>query len=308
MGVGQVRKEAAAFEDPIARFDERYLDEMRGIAQGAKVPLADVLAINVRTEVMFGAKGREVSASGLGRECTSLALMPSATREGRTLLAQNWDWLPFCFDTVVVLEVQQPEAPDFVTIVEAGILAKVGMNSSGIGVGTNALVSTDDVGEPGVPFHVVVRALLDSETMADGLATVQRPFRSSSANYLLAHEDGTVLNVETSPGDFAGVYPLMPERGAVIHSNHFLSTDLRTRDLSLWVMPDSPFRLMKVKEFLANHSRDVTVEGLMALFRDHADFPMGICFHPDERETDVQAKRYHLLGHTRLAFSPSAPC
>ncbi len=54
----QVRRAATAFEAPIAGFRPGYLEEMRGIADGAGLDLADVLAINVRTEVMYAAEAR----------------------------------------------------------------------------------------------------------------------------------------------------------------------------------------------------------------------------------------------------------
>ena len=54
----QVRHEAARYEAPIAAFDRRYVEEIRGIAEGAGVDVEDVLSINVRTEVMFAAKAR----------------------------------------------------------------------------------------------------------------------------------------------------------------------------------------------------------------------------------------------------------
>jgi isopenicillin-N N-acyltransferase-like protein len=57
-----------------------------------------------------------------------------------------------------VLEVRQDEGPDFVTVVEAGLLAKTGMNAAGLGLVTNALVTDADVGEPGLPYHVLLRA------------------------------------------------------------------------------------------------------------------------------------------------------
>src|SRR5689334_796919 len=53
-----VTDHARAYADPIERFDPVYLEEIRGIADGAGVDEADVLAINVRTEVMFAAKAR----------------------------------------------------------------------------------------------------------------------------------------------------------------------------------------------------------------------------------------------------------
>ena len=168
----RVRREAARYEAPIAAFDRRYLEEMRGIAEGAGVDLEDVLSINVRTEVMFAAKARASEAAGDGRrqgECSSFAVVPEASSDGHTLLGQNWDWLLHCFDTVVILEVEQDDGPNFVTVVEAGLLAKTGMNSAGLGVTTNALVTQDDRGEPGIPYHVLLRALIDCETMSDAL-------------------------------------------------------------------------------------------------------------------------------------------
>ena len=44
-----VRREAARFEAPVGTFRPAYLEEMRGIADGAGLDLTDVLAINVRT-------------------------------------------------------------------------------------------------------------------------------------------------------------------------------------------------------------------------------------------------------------------
>ena len=58
----EVRQAAAAFEAPIAAFRPAYLDEMRGIADGAGLDLADVLAINVRTEVIYAARARQARA------------------------------------------------------------------------------------------------------------------------------------------------------------------------------------------------------------------------------------------------------
>mgnify|MGYP001079808275 FL=1 len=55
-----VRREAARFEAPIGSVMPAYLEELRGIADGAGLDLADVLAINVRTEVMYAAKARQV--------------------------------------------------------------------------------------------------------------------------------------------------------------------------------------------------------------------------------------------------------
>jgi isopenicillin-N N-acyltransferase-like protein len=49
-----------------------------------------------------------------------------------------------------VLEVEQETGPNFVSVVEAGV-AKTGMNSSGLGVTTNAHVTDEDRGAPDIP-------------------------------------------------------------------------------------------------------------------------------------------------------------
>jgi isopenicillin-N N-acyltransferase-like protein len=278
-----VRAEAARFEAPIAAYGPKYLAEMRGIAEGAGLDFADVLAINVRTEVMFAAKARQAAASAGPAECTAFAVAPPPGRSGPTLIGQNWDWLLHTADTVVVLEARQDDAPDFVTVVEAGLLAKTGMNSSGLGLVTNALVTSDDMGEPGLPYHVLLRAIMDCENVSDAITALQAGFRSSSANYLLAHRDGIVIDVEASPGDFSRLYLLYPgDDGVVLHTNHFLAERFAGKDVSVWAMPDSPVRLQRLRagvQAAADHS----LATFRALLSDHANYPSGVCCHPDPR-------------------------
>ena len=82
-----VRREAARFEAPIAAFRPTYLDEIRGIAEGAGLDPGDVLAINVRTEVMFAAKARQAAAQRHAQDgCTSFAVVPPPGLGGSTLI------------------------------------------------------------------------------------------------------------------------------------------------------------------------------------------------------------------------------
>lgn len=287
---GQVRREAERYLAPIAAYDERYVEEMRGLAEGAAVDLEDILSINVRTEVMFAAKARQAEAAGRGAgdgqrqgECSAFAALPAASAGGHTLIGQNWDWLLHCFDTVVVLEAEQDEGPNFVSVVEAGLLAKTGMNSAGLGVTTNALVTDDDKGEPGIPYHVLLRAFMDCETLSDALAAAQRAVRSSSANYLLAHRDGIAVDLETAPGDFSRIFLLFPKDGVLLHTNHFLACGFDRKDVSLWVMPDSPFRLERLSGEVTSAGPGLSLDAFGRFLGDHANYPSGICCHPDRR-------------------------
>jgi len=310
-----VRAEAARFAAPVAAFWPQYLDEMRGIADGAGVDFGDVLAINVRTEVMFAAKARQAAAAGRTgpAECSAFAVAPAPGRTGPTLLGQNWDWLPHTADTVIVLESRQDDGPDFVTVVEAGLLAKTGMNSCGLGLVTNALVTADDLGEPGLPYHVLLRAIMDCQTVSDAISALQAGFRSSSANYLLAHRDGIVLDVEASPGDFSRLYLLYPgDDGVVLHTNHFLADRFAGRDVSVWAMPDSPVRLQRLRAGV-RAAPDHSLATFRSLLSDHANYPSAVCCHPDARMPDYDqgmtaASVLMDLDARRMWISDGNPC
>ncbi len=279
-----VRRAAAGFEAPIAGFRASYLEEMRGIADGAGLDLADVLAINVRTEVMFAAKARQAPLASRARpgprraECSAFAVVQD--QPPATLIGQNWDWLLHSAETLVLLEVTQDDGPDFVTVVEAGLLAKTGMNAAGLGLVTNALVTDADVGAPGLPYHVLLRAVLDCATVTDALIVLQAGERSSSANYLIAHSSGAALDVEAAPGDFTRLYPLYPDHGLLLHTNHFLSPGLHPVDLSLWAMPSSAVRLQRLRAFGAG-GQHRTPDDFRGLLADHADYPYSVCAHPE---------------------------
>ncbi len=276
---------AARYEKPVRELAPGVMQEMEGIAEGSGLSVGDVLAINARTEIIFAASAREAAAqrAARARECTALALLSRRTKAGRPLLAQNWDWLTHAFETVVVLEVEQPDdRPNFVTLVEAGLLAKASMNSAGLGVVTNALVTSTDKGEPGIPYHVMLRLLADCETVTDALKVVQAVPRSSSANYLIAHADDVAVNVEAAPGGIQALSWQIPQDGSLVHTNHFLSLPPGTDEVSLYAMPDSLVRLQRAAGELAN-SPTWDVKEIGELLADHAGWPASVCGHPDPR-------------------------
>ena len=288
LGWDDVREVARRFEAPILSFGEEYLEELRGIAEGADLDPVDILAINVRTEIMYSAKARASGATTSPGECTAFAAVPTRWSGDPVLLGQNWDWLPHSFETVVVLESVRDDGPSFVTVVEAGLLAKTGMNAAGLGLVTNALATGWDRGEPGIPYHVLLRAIFDCETVAGAYATLQRAWRSSSANYLVAHADGSVLDVEAAPGDFSRLFPL--DGGVLhLHTNHFVSPHFSGKDVSLWAMPDSPVRLTRLRAAVADvagpgSSAPLGAKEFMTLLGDHAGYPYSICAHVDEAD------------------------
>jgi len=280
----RVREFATGFEAPIKAFGSKYLDELHAIAEGAGVDALDIVAINVRTEIMYSAKARD-AAKSLPGECSAFALIAPPGSSEPLVLGENWDWLTHAFDTLVVLEATQDVGPAYVSVVEAGLLAKMGMNSAGLGLATNALASNCDIGEPGIPYHVMLRAILDCERVSEAFALIQGAHRSSSANYLVAHRDGSALDIEAMPGDFSRVHLHQAQDNVLLHTNHFVSPTFDDVDVSLWAMPDSPVRLARLRAGLRGDQSSLAK--IRELLSDHANYPFSICCHPDPDDDQI---------------------
>jgi isopenicillin-N N-acyltransferase-like protein len=327
----RVRAECAPFGPRIADFDSRCLEEIGGIAEGAGLPEIDVLAINVRTEVMFGAAARG-DARPPRDGCSAVVLMPQITADGHTLLAQNWDWIEGTRQTAVIVEARPDDGPACIAIMEAGLLAKMGLSAAGIGLTTNTIISDLDRGEPGVPYHVCLRSVLAAPTMADALGGLLRGRRSSSANYLVASHDGLAFDAETWPGDGACMTVGVPAAGRILHTNHFIAPGFAHRDRGLELMPDSPLRLQRLQALLgeppadapsgagrpAGRAADGDRAGLgradiEAALGDHAGHPWGVCNHPDGTQVPVHQEGTILsvvmdLTERRLWLADGNPC
>jgi isopenicillin-N N-acyltransferase-like protein len=248
---------------------------LEGIAEGSGQRPEHVFALNARTEIIYSAPAQEEG-------CTSLAVLPSRTESGHALLGTNWDWHPEQGDVTLLVATREPDGFTVLSLAEAGMLAKNGLNSAGLGLCANLLVSDRDVGGEGVPYHVLLRGVLESRTMADAnRAAVNHP-RVSSGNFLIADAGGEAIDLEAVPGDFGY---LLPRDGLIAHSNHFL-TQVPVHDQKKAQSALTLLRPERARHMLEGklESRTVTEEDLCNVFRDHYSYPNGICRHVDERD------------------------
>jgi isopenicillin-N N-acyltransferase-like protein len=278
---------AREFVDPIDAFNRDYLEEMAGIASGAGVELEDVLALNVRTEVIYGDPSSACRDELQASECSSFAVLASRSQAG-TLLGQNWDMFVPAGRSTVILERVRTDGHLTVSVVEAGLLAKVGLNTAGLAVGTNTLVAESNRGRAGVPYHVILRALIDCSTVDEALGMLESiPFRSSSANYILADAIGRVVDVETAAGGANELFCLEAHDGLLTHTNHFLSPSFDETDVTRRISTTSVPRLARLSEL----TRDVTTlhpEQLLVMLADHDGGTNSICCHPDPSVEEIE--------------------
>lgn len=277
----RVAEEGALWVDAIAGHNPDYADEMRGIAEGADMALSDIATLNARYETAYGVFKNEGGHGELPEPdgCTSFGLLPEATRSGHCVIGQNWDWLAGIRGRTLILRVRRAGKPDFVGFTEAGIVGcKIGVNEAGIGLVVNGLVSKDD-GKLRLmkPFHVRCAEVLDAWTMDKALLAVIGSDRVGSANVLIGHAGGEVVDIEASP--FAANY-LYPVDGLVTHANHFVHPRSVASEFER-VSPSTIYRGPRLDRLLRRHLGRLDSDTIAAALRDHFSRPASICRHPD---------------------------
>lgn len=198
----------------IRGFRQDLADEIEAIAQAAGQPSWALFALNARSELFNNARIGRTGGLGLPAECTVVF----DTR--RALLAQNWDWARFLEDRVLDLQIDLGNGTCMRTLTEPGILAKIGLNSHGLGVGLNILATRKPL--RGVPVHLLLRALLECRNLAEAESLVREHAPGKASHVLLADAGGACVSAEFT-GD--GVEFLAPERGSLLHTNHYLARE-----------------------------------------------------------------------------------
>jgi isopenicillin-N N-acyltransferase-like protein len=297
-GREMILERARGFTPVIGDRFPMLLEELRGIAEGCERPLEEIVALNARTELLYG-----------GDEgCTSGVILPELTG-GRTIIGQNWDWRPACRESAILLRVRPDRGSSLLTFVEAGMLARSGLSSAGLGLCGNFLQSDLDHKHRGVPIPVLRRAILMAPTLPLAVGEVLRAPRAFSSNHLLAHREGEAIDLESSPGE---VFTLFPEDGLLVHSNHFKAAGGALRDTGLARWPDSLFRDRRLRQHLARAPRPLGVGDLQAGLRDHFGLPDAVCRHraarPDGTEIETVASVVMDLTAGELWLCPGPVC
>ncbi|MBD9474135.1 acyl-CoA--6-aminopenicillanic acid acyltransferase [Achromobacter sp. ACM01] len=268
------------FADQIQKFDPAHTEEMRGIAQGAGCAFDDVALINARTEVI--AKARLLAKMGnldpAEGECTAALVMPGRSATGTLIHAHNWDWEPDACDSTIVLRATLESGITFLTLVEAGGLARHGFNSAGIGLTGNYLSSDRDYTQTGVPLSSVRRAVLCQQHVAIAMQLIAATPKACSSNMIVS-QNGWVIDFECAPDES---FTLLPQDGLLTHSNHFMSEVAlgKLREAGLKNAVDTYYRAWRVRQLLDACGPRITVTDVRRALADDWATPYSVCRPP----------------------------
>lgn len=313
-----VRARALQYLRIIDASEPEYGDAMRGTSDGSGIPLADIAVLNARYEILYSqyaAINQQSAVHMPAGGCTAFAVMPEVSADSHLWLGQNWDWFPQVRG--LVLRVRRADGFSLVAFTEAGIVGgKIGMNSHGLGLVINGLLSNrDDWTRLRTPFHVRTWRILHATTLDEAMQAVTGEERSCSANFLLGHADGQaeVVNVEAAP---EATCALEPSGGMLVHANHFEDPDV----LQIWQplaeeKTSTYQRAARMRELLrsANEAGTLHRQGLIAILRDHRGHPDSVCRHPnpnlpEEERVETVVSVLEDLTARRIYVAGGSPC
>ncbi len=281
-------------------------DEIRGIAEGAGLPVREIAALNARTELLAIA-----DPTGVGDgECSTVVALPP----GRPPVAvQTWDWYDAMSENWLQWEIPHPDGRVVRTVTEYGVLGKIGVNSYGVGVLFNMLRHADDAEDDlGFPVHLLSRHILDTARDLDEALLATSSVKTSASTSLTVVEGrpdtGRTVSVELFPG---GPGLVEPERDVLVRTNHFVSADGKGGCLASTIGPGSEIRRAKLLSSFEKRPPQSAREVVDAM-HDHAEVG-GVCAHPDQSLDPVL--RHATLAtvavdaaRSRLHVTPGGPC
>ncbi len=269
----------------IRRVSPSYARAMEGVALGSKMRLLEITALNVRYELMysqFAKIGLKPVPSADG--CTAFAAMPEATLNRHILMAENWDWIPQVEG--LFLKIRPITGPNILCFTEAGVVGgKIGLNSEGIGLAINGLISNkDDWERLRKPFHVRCAEILGSKILSQAISRISRGERSCSANFLIGQQTklgvGKIVDIESAP-EKIGV--LSPEDGVLAHTNHFSNPEqLGIKQVLDEERKSTLHRFARITRLLRqmrSGNGKMTMTKAVEMLRDHDGKPGSVCRH-----------------------------
>ena len=272
--------------ETIRRVAPVQADEIAGIAEGAGLTVEQLASVNARTELL-------VAANPTGQtECSAVVSLPPRRPP---VAAQTWDWYDAMSEGWLAWTIPHPDGRVVRTVTEFGMLAKIGVNDSGVGVLLTMLHHRNDAHaaadeQIGYPVHLLSRAILDEARSTEDAVRIASAARTSASTSLTVVDvGGNAVTIELFPG---GPGFFEPVDGVLVRTNHFLSDEGRAGCLASTIGISTELRRDHLVEAFAA-SAPATAEEVLAGMRHHLE-EGGVCQHP---LTDTEP----ILWHRTLA-------
>jgi isopenicillin-N N-acyltransferase-like protein len=266
---------AGACAKEIKAYCPAILDELEGIAEGAKIKVEEAVLIALHEELFH--KGILPAVE----HCTAMAVGPPDTRDGNTYVGQNWDWMGRLYGQSSVLLWKREEGPSVLAYSYPGLWIAAGLNSAGIAL---TWTSTPGIGvkgpRVGIPTYVLLAHLLYQDSLQAAIKEARRAKQAGWFTFVLADSKGQIVNIEGSPEK------LVVERDKGHLARVYYGSREMTGTPKGRPVPCHP-QCVRMLELLRGGKGRLDRPTLQGFFGDHQKWGTGdqnaICKHPDSK-------------------------
>jgi hypothetical protein len=308
--------------DPIPaveRWTPGLVEEVEGIAEGADVDFASVLALQLADQEWLYRRARGVVRPGLGSgECSALAVF--AEEDTPTLLGQNLDLPSFWDGFQILMRIGDPGTDiESLVVSIAGLIALNGVNNQSLGICVNVLDQLPHAAD-GLPLAFVIRGVLAQRTLDGAMDFLYSIRHATGQNYVIGDQTRAV-SLECSAKKVCQFTPHLAAK-RLFHTNHPLANDdqvtyeswrrrlpTHEREREHRNRLDSENRLSLIKERLGADSTRLTLDAVKSILSSHESLEFPVCRHAKRgEELATVISSIMVLGEApelHVAFGPA---
>ena len=184
---------------------------LRGMAEASHLSLEHLLLLTLHEEFVHLP------------HCTAFAATGGATRGGKTIVAQNWDWSTSLYPWPGLLRLSIKGKPAAALYHYPGLWACAGVNDAGLALmwtGSGYFPKVPPV--VGVPTYVLIAEILLRKSTDQAVAYLKGVRHAGSFIFFLADAGGNTAVVEAVPGKIA----VQQSCSAITRANHYMCPEV----------------------------------------------------------------------------------
>jgi isopenicillin-N N-acyltransferase-like protein len=269
------------------------LDEIGGLAEGARITLAEALAVNIRGELSHAPQ----------EGCTAYVIGGTGTAQREMLAGQNSDMESAIPPLGYMLLLKPVNKPEVLMWTFGGMIGYHGMNAGGVAHFANSL-GGGPANAMGLPHYPIKRMMLECDHVDQVVRLLRTVPLASNGNYVLCDGHGNLLDIEaTTTGP-----EIITDRkaGFLAHTNHFLCSRYALRENFAQSWKDSFPRLDRMNSLIGSRFGALSVADIKTFLADHNGYPTSICRHDGNART--VASIISEPGRRRMHVAVGNPC
>lgn len=297
--IEEVIATASTFIDPVRKYDPVIIEQLQGQADALGVPFEKMFALRCVFEMSYYYK----QIQGL---CTSFAATGEATKDGKTILGQNIDWLhtyePY------LLHMHYEDGTRLLAL-SLGGMVEYTLSSQGFGNCANSLFTKAEPYKFSLPLGCYLPKVMRSSTIDEAIAILKQVARGVGY-FHLADRSGQMAGIEST---FEEAEIIHPKNGLLFHANCYCTERFKNKDLASVILPDAFQRTERIQELLLESYGSITVDTVKKIFSDHKHPPYSICRHgdpnkPPEWEMTTVASIIMVPEDGKMYIAKGSPC